>query len=136
MRRINIPTFHTELKAQGISSQRHAALVCPACKTVQSMASLVAAGATPEQAERMIGYSCEGRLNNVGPVHNNPTPERQTIRGCDWTLGGLFKIHKLEVEDEDGKLHPRFEVATPEQAKELEASLIANSPQKMPAQAN
>jgi hypothetical protein len=36
---------------------------------------------------------------------------------CNWTLGGLFRTHTLEVVTPDGKKHPRFEVATPEQAQ-------------------
>ena len=32
-------------------------------------------------------------------------------RGCDWTLGGSFKIHKMEVKTLDGKYHPIFEFA-------------------------
>lgn len=31
--------------------------------------------------------------------------------GCDWTLGGLLRIHELEVEAEDGKHIPVFEFA-------------------------
>ncbi len=32
-------------------------------------------------------------------------------RGCDWTLGGLLTIQKLEVITEDGKTTPVFEFA-------------------------
>lgn len=123
IRTLTIPQFHAELKAQGVSSQRHAALVCPICKTVQSMASLVKAGANPEEAERMIGFSCEGRLTNAGPMPNKPSAKRKAQRGCDWSLGGLFKLHTLEVIDEEGEKHPRFEIATEEAAKALEAAM-------------
>lgn len=34
--------------------------------------------------------------------------------GCDWTLGGLFQIHVLEVVTEDGKAMPCFEFAADE----------------------
>lgn len=118
---IDVAEFHRRLKAQGVSSRNHAALKCPMCDTVQSLASLVAAGATPEEAERLIGFSCEGRLTDAGPPPNKPT-EKRRVRGCNWTLGGLFKLHRLEV-IADGEPHPRFEVATPEEAKALEASL-------------
>ena len=123
IRTLTIPQFHAELKAQGVSSQQHSALICPICKTVQSMASLVKAGASQDEAERMIGFSCEGRLTNAGPMPGNPSAKRKAIRGCDWSLGGLFKLHVLEVEDEEGGKHPRFEVAPPEDAKALEESM-------------
>jgi len=32
-------------------------------------------------------------------------------RGCDWTLGGLFQIHKTEVINEDGEKISVFEFA-------------------------
>ncbi len=59
MRRLTIPEFHAELKAQGVPNQNHAALKCPICGTVQSMADFVAAGeahprfeiATPAEAQ-------------------------------------------------------------------------------------
>ena len=125
IRTLTIPQFHAELKEQGVSSQQHSALVCPICKTVQSMASLVKAGATQEEAERMIGFSCEGRLTNAGPMPGNASAKRKATRGCDWSLGGLFKLHKLEVEDEEGAKHPRFEIATPDEAQALEAQMKA-----------
>lgn len=114
---ITVAEFHARLKAQGVPNSNHAALVCPVCGTVQSMASLIAAGATPEEAERQIGFSCEGRLTNAGPF--NPKNKAKGARGCDWSLGGLFRVHELEVLTEDGVAHPRFAVATPEQAQEL-----------------
>lgn len=126
METITVEEFRARLKAQGVANQNHAALTCPICGTVQSMASLVRAGATPEQAERSIGFSCEGRYSNSGewPSDKNKGAKakaRRKLRGCNWTLGGLFKIHQLEVETEDGEKHPRFVIASPEEAKALEA---------------
>lgn len=123
IRTLSVPEFHAELKAQGVSHQRHYALKCASCGTVQSMASLVAAGATPEEAERKIGFSCEGRLTNAGPWPSNPSAERRATRGCDWSLGGFFRIHKLEVITPDGEKNPRFEIASPEEAQALEAEI-------------
>jgi hypothetical protein len=122
---IDVPEFHARLKAQGVSNSNHACLICPICKTPQSMASLIAAGATPEQAERIIGFSCEGRLTNVGPWPSDKDNSkkalvRRKVRGCDWTLGGFFRLHDLEVQTEDGEKHPRFVVASAEAAQELE----------------
>jgi hypothetical protein len=42
------------------------------------------------------------------------------VRGCDWTLGGLFTIHELIVVDEDGKDNPLFVPATADEAQALE----------------
>jgi hypothetical protein len=125
---ITVDEFRTRLIAQGVSNQNHAALICPVCRTVQSIASLVRAGADPERAERMIGFACEGRLTNAGswPSDKDKTAKakaRRRVRGCDWTLGGLFQIHELEVMV-DGEKHPRFRLASPEQAQELEAAAI------------
>jgi hypothetical protein len=59
-------------------------------------------------------------------THHLPPPKlKGTQVGCNWTLGGLFQMHALEVVTEDGERHPRFEVATPEEAK---AHLVACSP--------
>ena len=124
--RITVSEFHARLKAQGVPNQNHAALVCPVCETVQSMASLVAAGATPEEAERCIGFSCEGRLTGAGPW-SSKSAKRRAVRGCDWSLGGLFRIHGLEVLTDDGVAHPRFVVASPEQAQALARRIEAGT---------
>lgn len=120
--RISVTEFHRRLKAQSVSAREHVALVCPMCGTVQSLASLMAAGADAGRAERMIGFGCEGRLTGAGRWPNKPSAKRRAVRGCDWSLGGLFRIHRLEVID-DGEVFPRFEVATPEQAQALEQAL-------------
>jgi hypothetical protein len=113
---MTIPEFHAAIKAQGVSSHKHAAFVCPACGYVQSMADHIAAGATPEQAEQAIGWACVGHRTGAGSP-------RKIADGkpCNWTLGGLFQIHTLEVIDEKGGRHPRFALATPSQAKAHEA---------------
>lgn len=111
MRTITIEEFHAELRAQDVKEREDIALICPQCSTVQSARMLIRAGAgkTFEDVEKYLGWSCVGRFNKAG----------QTPTGCDWTLGGLLKIHCLEVVDEHGELHPRFEVATPAQAQAL-----------------
>jgi hypothetical protein len=125
---IDVPEFYARLKAQGVSNSNHACLICPICKTPQSMASLIAAGATPERAESSVGFSCEGRLTNAGPWPSEKDKSkkavaRRKVRGCDWTLGGLFRLHELEVQTEDGEKHPRFVIASAEVAQELERTV-------------
>lgn len=121
MEKIPLAEFQERLRAQGVPTRSEAAFVCPICKTVQSMASLIDAGAPPEEAENIIGFSCEGRLTGAGPWPKLPTKARKAKRGCDWSLGGLFRLHELEVLTDDGKAHPHFVVASPEQAQELAA---------------
>jgi len=66
--------------------------------------------------QKYFGFSCVGRFTGAG---NPPKPEDKgkEQKGCNWTLGGLFQMHDLEVVTPDGKKHPCFEPATPEQAK-------------------
>ena len=113
MRRIPIEAFHAELKAQGMADRADLAFVCPACGTVQSARDLIAAGAGLDfdDVERILTFSCVGRFaGNKQPIRKGGGP-------CDWTLGGLLKIHTLEVVDADGKAHPSFETASPQQAQ-------------------
>ncbi len=119
IRKISFPEFHAELKAQGVESREDVAVRCPVCGTVQSMRSLMAAGAgdTAADVEKYIGFSCVGRWTGAGPFNSKKPPQG----GCDWTLGGLFKLHCLEVIDDEGNAHPHFEPATPDEAKALAA---------------
>jgi hypothetical protein len=72
--------------------------VCPSCKTVQSGSDLVARGVPEERVQSIIGFSCIGRYD--------------PLSGCDWSLGGLFRIHELEIEYDDGSPNrPCFELA-------------------------
>lgn len=112
--RISVDEAHARFRAQGVSAREHVAFVCVVCGTVQSMASLVLAGAKDlAQAERLVGFSCEGRLRGAGPWR--PDHSGPTTRGCDWTLGGLLSIHTLEV---DGQ--PSFQIAPAAEALALE----------------
>lgn len=118
LEKITLAEFRERLAAQGVARE-HSAFCCPVCGTIQSMASLIVAGASPDEAERLVGFSCEGRLTGAGAWPREPSKKRKAIRGCDWSLGGLFRIHKLEVVAEDGAKHPFFAVATPEDAQAL-----------------
>lgn len=122
-RRITVDELHAELRAQGVPRE-HVAFVCPMCETVQSIATLIAAGAgvNAVDVERYVGFSCVGRFTG------QPGPSKaQKGKGCDWTLGGLFGLHTLEVETPDGQVHPSFAPATPAEAQELMAAAMATS---------
>lgn len=117
MIKMTIAEFHAALKAQEVPTREDLAFRCPVCGTVQSGRSLIAAGAGDSMAdvEKFLGFSCVGRFNNAGPYRKDGPPKF----GCDWTLGGLFRLHALEVVDDEGKVHPHFEPATPEEAQAL-----------------
>jgi hypothetical protein len=121
---ISIAEIHARFKAQGVSAREHIATKCPICGTVQSIASLMRAGCGAERVETAIGFSCEGRFSKAGPWRPNDE-ERAKVRGCDWTLGGLLSLHVLEVVTEEGQHQPYFQVATPDEAKALEALMVA-----------
>jgi hypothetical protein len=92
------------------------AFVCPMCRTVQSERDFVAAGIALDKIEKYLGYSCIGRW--TGGTSPRVEPDGKP---CDWTLGGLFSLHRFAVETKiagaESKLYPCFEPATPEQAQ-------------------
>jgi hypothetical protein len=81
---------------------------CPMCNTVQSFYDFVEAGVEKKQIENYLGFSCIGRYNGNGKSALFGKPTKKT--GCDWSLGGLFTLHK-KVIIKDGKEYPRFEFA-------------------------
>lgn len=115
MRTITLEGLRQEARAQGVSDRRHIAYRCPVCNTIQSADDLINAGAgkTYDDVEIFAGFSCVGRFTGKGPFKSGDGAGA----GCDWTLGGLFKIHKLEVAMPDGRKLPIFELATPEEAQ-------------------
>lgn len=68
--------------------------ICPSCGTVQTPQELLDTGMTKKSAGAYIGFSCIGRFNDK--------------RGCNWTLGGLLRIHKLEIVIKGKKNAPVF----------------------------
>ena len=125
MEQISISAVRKKLKEQGVSSRHHYAFKCPTCGTIQSMALLIKEGCNPDKVENYIGFSCVGRFNNAGPPPSKDDKKNRDKIGCNWTLGGLFRLHKMEIIDDEGTAHPHFALATPEEAMELEISLIS-----------
>ncbi len=66
--------------------------VCPRCKTEQTVKDLMDAGVAKNKVEVFLAFSCIGRFT--------------TDKGCNWTLGGLFRIHEAEITF-DGDANPR-----------------------------
>jgi hypothetical protein len=129
MKTMTLEEFRAALKAQGVKTHADFAFVCPRCATVQSSRDLIAAGAGADfdSIEKYLGFSCFGRWTNAGPSRKEPDGNP-----CNWMLGGLFQLHNLEVVTEDGEHHPRFDVATPEQAQAHAAK--HDQPEEAPAQ--
>lgn len=70
---------------------------CPHCKTSQSWNDFsIHTELKKEDIESYLGFSCIGRFTDKF--------------GCDWTLGGLFQIHEVEIEFE-GERYRRFKIA-------------------------
>lgn len=122
MEKIDQTTWHDRIRAQGTPDRRDIAFVCPICRTVQSMRSFDAVGKA-DIAENQVGFSCIGRQTNAGPHKRGEDPGR----GCDWTLGGLLRLHDLEVTTDDGVVHPTFALASSEQAEVLAGQLRARA---------
>jgi hypothetical protein len=114
MKTMTLEEFHAACKGQGVPSQTDVAMICPRCKTIQSARDLIAAGAGSsfDEVGKYLGFSCVGRFTGAGSPRKEPDG-----KPCDWTLGGIFGLHELEVITPDGKHRPHFELATAEQAQ-------------------
>ncbi len=80
-----------------IAAWRFKCVQCGEVQTAQEFVDL--GGMTPDEAKDHVFFSCIGRVVKG--------------RGCDWSLGGLFKVHTCEILTPDGKLTPVFEFADP-----------------------
>lgn len=124
MKTMTLDDFRAALKAQGVD-RTHYAFRCPACGSVQSAHDLIAAGAgaTFDEVHQYIGFSCVGRFTGAESPRKQPDG-----KPCNWTLGGLFKLHELEVVTPDGNSHPHFAPATPEEAQAHAAHQATKEP--------
>ena len=116
MKTMTMGEFQAAVMEQGVKSHLHTAVKCPMCCTVQSAVDLIKAGAGSDfdGVGQYLGFSCVGRFTGAGSPRKVPDG-----KPCNWTLGGLFSLHKLEVVTADGTRHPHFELATPEEAQAL-----------------
>ena len=103
--RITVAQFHERIRAQGAERIEDVRFLCPMCNCSQSAQDLIDAGAGEnfEAVESVLAVSCVGRWTGAGAPRKEPDG-----KPCNWTLGGLFQTHRMEVQTEDGKLHPRF----------------------------
>lgn len=84
--------------------------VCPVCGFIQTAEDLVSVGAGKaiEDVLGYWGYSCVGRWHKKGKSGFKDPEKKKGWKkeyGCDYTVGGLFKLHQIEVSytDEDGE---------------------------------
>ena len=97
---IKLADFIKEAKEKYGEDSKKWKFKCAKCGCIQSaedFAQLSEFENNKQNIGNYVGFSCIGRFDKG--------------KGCDWTLGGLFTIHTLEIEDEQGKKHPHFELA-------------------------
>ncbi|MEM7663802.1 MAG: VVA0879 family protein [Pseudomonadota bacterium] len=104
--RVTLEEFQSMIKAQEVPIE-DVKFECPICKSRQSANDLIAAGAGKDldEVEKYLAFSCVGRFTGTGEYNSESHVPNS---GCNWTLGGLFQLHKFEVETPDGHVHPRF----------------------------
>lgn len=92
---------------------------CTSCGHEQSIREVMERhpNLNPDDVKAWIYFSCEGREWAC----KREKPEV----GCDWTLGGLFQIHKIEVATPDGKTVPAFEFAHPDGMKKIVEACVS-----------
>lgn len=91
---ISIEDFINQLETKYGKDRNCWLFKCPNCGHVQSVKDFYIEGVDDPLNTAM--FNCIGRYEKG--------------KGCDWSLGGLFQIHKLAVL-KDGKVHPVFEIA-------------------------
>ncbi|MFY4037917.1 VVA0879 family protein [Achromobacter xylosoxidans] len=118
MKRMTLEEFHAACIAQAARSEL-TTVKCPMCGTLQNALDFIAAGAGKDWGDvsRYVGFSCVGRFTGAGAPRKEPDGE-----ACNWSLGGLFKTHRMVVVTPDGIEHPHFELATPEEAAAYHAA--------------
>lgn len=94
---ISLDQFLSEAKEKFGEDPKNWLFICPVCKTIQGYYDFKKVGLEDDKILKYIAFSCIGRFTDD--------------KGCDWTLGGFLQIHKLEVMDDEGEHHPRFEFA-------------------------
>jgi len=114
MKEIKVNDWMKEGKERFGESMTEWQFVCPACKTVQTIQDLIDAGVKNEDLDGYMAFSCIGRFT-------------KGEKGCDWTLGGLFQLHTIEVLLEDGGKRRVFEFAETEKEEEIESLRVDES---------
>lgn len=88
-------------------------LKCVSCGHVQSITSILKNNPKLEKKDVVDWFfmSCEGRVNGKGiDAFKIQKGDDFSKDGCNWTLGGLFEIHEVEV-TRNGVMFPIFDFA-------------------------
>lgn len=112
MKTMTLDDFQAECMER-FPSSLETAVKCPMCGTVQTGQDFIDAGCghSFDDVQGILGFSCIGRYTGA------PAPRKKPDGNpCNWTLGGLLQLHKLEVVTPDGQSHPHFELATKSEA--------------------
>lgn len=84
----------TALKIRFGKDPKNWAFKCPACGNIQTCNDFIEAGISDPESN--VYFNCIGRYVKG--------------KGCDWTLGGFFSIHKVSVL-KNAQVFPVFEMA-------------------------
>ena len=120
MKRMTLDEFQAACMAQASRSEL-TTVKCPMCGTLQNALDFIAAGAGKDwdDVSRYLGFSCVGRFTGAGEPRTEPDGQP-----CNWSLGGLFQVHRMVVVTPDGKEHPHFELARPEESSAHHAAQV------------
>lgn len=89
--------------------------VCPICGHVQGAHEFAErTNVKKEDFRKYIGFSCIGRylkdkIKKPKNQDDHAFPVKMKGGGCNWTLGGLFQLHKVVVINSKGEPTPMFE---------------------------
>lgn len=98
---------------------------CISCGHVQTAEDLAALGVVNEDAAY---FNCAGRYK-PSALSGLSKEAKEAKTGCDWTLGGLFRIHRVEVQHpESGRFLAVFEFDHPEAQALLGAANLPPEP--------
>lgn len=100
----------TELKKRFGDDPKKWQFVCPSCGNIQTIQDFI--DYNIENPEGKVYYNCIGRYVQG--------------KGCDWTLGGLLKIHSTVV-IQNGRPVPVFDMASVKEAEPTKAIETINS---------
>jgi hypothetical protein len=114
-KQIKVIDFIAEAKRRFGEDPKHWKFECPMCGTAQSAADLLATGKfVPGSGEvnKYLGFSCIGRFTGQGDAGIAAKNKGENWdKGCNWTLGGLLRLHAVELVDDAGETHPHFDLA-------------------------
>lgn len=94
--KMSVEQYINLLRERFGQSPKNWKVICPACKTIQSVQDLYSAGLP--QVDSIFGYACIGRF----------TGKR---KGCNYTVDEPSQLYTLVLIDNNGNEHPRFKIA-------------------------